>query len=182
MNPEKRMSLLERAYLPEILKGLALTARHFFRNLWFHLLASLGLAKRERAMVTIAYPEVRRPTPFNARSRHRLTRREDGSPRCVACMMCATACPADCIFIEAEEHPDPALEKRPRTFDIDLSKCVFCGFCVEACPEDAIRMDTAVFELAFHDRRGLVVDKDFLLNADPFAVPPAAEPLNSGRG
>jgi NADH-quinone oxidoreductase subunit I len=172
-----KMTLIERLYLIEIAKGLALTMRHFFRNLWFHALASLGLAKREQAMVTISYPEVRRPYPLVSRSRHRLTKREDGSPKCVACMMCATACPADCIFIEAEEHPDPEIEKRPRHFDIDMSKCVYCGFCVEACPEDAIRMDSGVFELAYYDRKALVYDKEFLLNEDPYAVPAGAEAL-----
>jgi len=177
--PRAKMTAIERLYLPEIAKGLALTSRHFFRNMWFHLLASLRLGRRDRAMVTISYPEVRRPYPLVARSRHRLTKREDGTPKCVACMMCATACPADCIFIEAEEHPDPAIEKRPRNFDIDMSKCVYCGFCVEACPEDAIRMDTGEFELAYFDRKGLIYDMDFLLNDDPYAVPPFAEPLRA---
>lgn len=175
--PKPKMTLVERLYLPEISKGLALTARHFFKNMAFHTLASVGLVKRERAMVTISYPEVRRPYPLVARSRHRLTKHEDGSVKCVACMMCATACPADCIFIEAEEHPDPAIEKRPRHFDIDMSKCVYCGFCVEACPEDAIRMDTGEFHLAYFDRKGLIYDKNFLMNDDPYAVPEHAVAL-----
>ncbi|MGH7443105.1 MAG: NuoI/complex I 23 kDa subunit family protein [bacterium] len=177
-----QMTFVERLYLPEIAKGLVLTSRHFFVNMWRHTLASLKLGSRDRAMVTISYPEVRRPYPLVARSRHRLTQREDGSAKCVACMMCATACPADCILIEAEEHPDPSIEKRPRHFDIDMSKCVYCGFCVEACPEDAIRMDTGDFELAYFDRKGLIYDMDFLLNKDPYAVPPNAEPLRHPGG
>src|SRR5688572_15657675 len=94
-----KMSIIERLYLPEIVRGLVLTSRHFFRNMWYHTMHSIGLSKDKEAMVTISYPEVRRPFPLVARSRHRLTKREDGSPKCVACMMCATACPADCIFI-----------------------------------------------------------------------------------
>lgn len=171
------MTLIERLYLPEIFKGLLITSRHFFVNMAYHSLHMLGLAKGREAMVTISYPEVRRPYPLVARSRHRLTKREDGSMKCVACMMCATACPADCIFIEAEEHPDPAIEKRPRSFDIDMSKCVFCGFCVEACPEDAIRMDSGVFEMAYFDRKDLVYDMKFLMDEDPYAVPGSAVPL-----
>ncbi len=165
-----KMNAMERLYLPEIFKGLAITSRHFFINLGLHSLHKLGLAKAREAMVTISYPEVRRPYPLVARSRHRLTQRQDGTAKCVACMMCATACPAECIYIEAEEHPDPLIEKRPASFDIDMSKCVFCGFCVEACPEDAIRMDTGHFEMAYFDRKDLIYDMNFLLNDDPYAI------------
>ena len=172
-----KMNAWERMYLPEIAKGLYLTSIHFFRNMTRHTLHALGLSKGNEALVTIQYPEERRPYPLVARSRHRLTKREDGSPKCVACMMCATACPSDCIFIEAEEHPDPSIEKRPKAFDIDMSKCIYCGFCVEACPEDAIRMDTMDFELAFYDRKALIYDKNMLLNDDPYAVPRGAEAI-----
>ena len=89
---------------------------------------------------TIRYPEERRAYSDRYRGAHILTAREDGSPRCVACYMCATACPADCIYIEAGEHPDALIEKFPTRFEIDMLRCVFCGFCVDACPEEAIIM------------------------------------------
>ena len=93
-------------------------------------------------------------------------KRDDGSPRCVACMMCSTVCPADCIKIVAGEHPDPSIEKFPLTFEIDLLRCVYCGLCEEACPCDAIRMDTGIYEIAADSREKFVVDKEFLLNND----------------
>lgn len=79
-------------------------------------------------------------------------------------MMCETVCPARCITIQAEEHPDPNIEKRPRSFVIDLGKCVYCGFCVEACPEDAIRMDTRILDIAAYSRQEMVLDMKELLN------------------
>src|SRR5439155_27364805 len=86
-----RLSLRQRFYLLEVLIGLGLTAHHFFANMWRHTLRSLGV-KSAPGAVTIQYPEERRPYAARLRSLHRLVRREDGSPRCVACMMCDTVC------------------------------------------------------------------------------------------
>jgi NADH-quinone oxidoreductase subunit I len=160
--PQKR-SLWEQVYIPEIMRGLSVTAKHFFKNLAIHIGRLFGLRPKGRGSVTYQYPEERRPYSPRVRSLHRLTKREDGSPRCVACMMCETICPAKCIYIVGTDHPDPNIEKHPISFDIDLGVCVFCGLCVEACPEDAIRMDTGIFEIAAFSREGMIYHiKDLL--------------------
>ncbi|MBD3222674.1 4Fe-4S dicluster domain-containing protein [bacterium] len=151
----RRRNLLESAYFTEIARGLAVTGRHLIRNLF-----------NTDKMPTVQYPDQKRDYGPRFRGRHRLTQREDGSPRCVACMMCSTVCPADCIEIIAGEHPDPTIEKYSKEFNIDLLRCVYCGLCEEACPCDAIRMDTGIYEIAAETREAFVVNKDFLLNND----------------
>ncbi len=147
------MDLRERLYVGEIFRGLRITIRHVLRNI-FHT----------KDMPTVQYPEEKPVYSDRFRGRHRLMKREDGTPRCVACMMCSTVCPADCIHITAAEHPDPAIEKYPDSFDIDLLRCVYCGLCEEACPCDAIRMDTGIYESVADSREKFFVDKEFLLN------------------
>ena len=149
----KRRTFRESIYVWEIIRGLVITMRHLIRNI-LHM----------DAMPTMQYPEQRRVYSSRFRGRHRLMKREDGSPRCVACQMCSTVCPADCITIDAGEHPDPTIEKFPTRFDIDLLRCVYCGLCEEACPCDAIRMDTGIYEIVADDRKKFVVDKEFLLD------------------
>jgi NADH-quinone oxidoreductase subunit I len=150
---DKRLTWRESIYFWEIVRGLAVTVRHLIRNI-FHT----------SEMPTMQYPEEKRVYSDRFRGRHRLMQREDGSPRCVACQMCSTVCPADCIAIEAAEHPDPTIEKYPATFTIDLLRCVYCGLCEEACPCDAIRLDTGIYEIAADSREKFLVDKEFLLN------------------
>lgn len=161
------LNFWEKIYFPEIIRGILITSRHFWRNLFFHTMHAFGLFRGIQAAVTIMYPEYRRLSPSRSRTRHRLMKRADGSPRCVACMMCETVCPARCIYIVAEEHPDPTIEKRPASFDIDLGKCVYCGFCVEACPEDAIRMDTKIINTSAYSRAEMLLDITELLNPHP---------------
>ena len=160
---QRPLNIFERLYLTEVIRGMALTTKHFLVNFPRHVARGVGIKIGKGNTVTIEYPEERKPLATRLRTRHRLTKRQDGSPRCVACMMCETICPARCIHIVAMEHPDPNIEKAPTTFDIDLGVCVFCGFCVEACPEDAIRMDTGIVELAAYTRDGMMYRMDQLL-------------------
>ena len=152
------LTFWEKLYIPQIVSGFRITSRHFFRNLFLHTAHKLGLLKYLAASATIQYPEELRPLMSRHRSRHRLTLREDKTPRCVGCMLCETVCPARCITIVAGEHPDPEVEKYPIRFDIDLGMCVYCGYCVEVCPEDAIRMDTGILDLAAYSREAMQLD------------------------
>ncbi len=170
----------ERLFLPELLRGLAVTTRHFLRNLFGQRDSSASVLHRSGTslVTTVQYPEERVPYPPGYRGLHRLVPREDGKPRCVACYMCATVCPAQCIYIEAGEY-DPAdaapesrvIEKFPTAFVIDELRCIVCGFCVEACPKDAIRMDTAKHTPSEYTRRGFVYDIPKLLGGPAVSHP-----------
>ncbi len=171
MKRREEMTLSEQIYLPEILRGLMVTNYHFFRNLTLHLAHAFGLAKDRRAAATVAYPEERKHYPGHYRGSHRLTLREDGAVRCTACCLCATACPAQCIYIEAGESPDPRVEKYPVRYEIDTLRCVYCGLCVEACPCDAIRMDTYVHPRIWgFDRKDFIETKEVLMHRSRVAA------------
>ncbi|GDY13017.1 NADH-quinone oxidoreductase subunit I [Planctomycetota bacterium] len=158
--PRPELNFWERIYFIEIFKGLATTLGH----------ARKGLTDPAH-FPTVNYPEEKPELPRDYRARHRLMKRADGSPRCVACYMCSTACPARCINIVAETSPDRHIEKRPVKFEIDLLLCVFCGYCVEACPCDAIRMDTKLGVMVHDNRADFVIDKTKLMDWDPKDYP-----------
>src|SRR5438309_8118495 len=160
----EHMSLWERAYLPEIVRGLSVTGYHFWRNLSIHILHAFGLAKSSQADVTVQYPEERASYPDTFRGRHRLTLGADDTANCTACFLCATACPAECIYIEAGEDPRDPVEKYAVRYEIDTLRCIYCGFCVEACPCDAIRMDTYVHPKIWgYSRADFIEPKDVLM-------------------
>jgi NADH-quinone oxidoreductase subunit I len=150
---DAKVGLWEKLYVPEITKGLGITLRHFVRNFF-----------GRKDTVTIEYPE--KPIAYSPRFRgqHRLTLRDDNSVRCVACMCCSTACPANCIRIVASEAEEKSVEKYPIVFEIDQLRCVFCGMCVEACPCDAIRMDTRQHVKPVYSRADAIHTKDLLMS------------------
>ncbi|MFZ2494023.1 MAG: NADH-quinone oxidoreductase subunit I [Thermoanaerobaculia bacterium] len=153
------MTAVQRTYLPQIFAGMLITLRHLVKNL-------INI----KGLPTIQYPEVKRVYSGRFRGRHILTSREDGTTRCVACYMCSTACPADCITIEAGED-ERTREKYPQRYDIDLLRCIFCGYCVDACPEDAIYM-TRDYEMAMDSRARSVVSLRDLVVPPNFPVEP----------
>ena len=154
----------EQLFVPAVIKGLGTTLRH--------LLGTVGRdGKNKNNIWVVQYPEEKRDDrPVveggqfrdNFRGVHRLNRDEDGRVRCVACFMCATACPANCIHIVAEESPWADREKYPKQFDIDELRCIFCGMCEEACPCDAIEL-TPFYEVTGLSRQEMIFDKQKLL-------------------
>ena len=142
------LGMAGKSYLRLFFEGLATTLKHLF-----------GRKK------TVEFPEERyqTPDPIRYRGVHRLNRDEQGRVKCVACFLCATACPARCIDIVAAESPWPDREKYPESFTIDELRCILCGMCEEVCPVDAIEL-TSFFDLSGKSREEMVFDKEKLLS------------------
>ena len=130
-------------FLKELVKGMALTGRHFF-------------ARKS----TVQFPEEKTPQSPRFRGLHALRRYPNGEERCIACKLCEAICPAMAITIESEQRDDGT--RRTSRYDIDLTKCIFCGFCEEACPVDAI-VETRIFEYHGEVRGDLYYTKQMLL-------------------
>src|SRR6266480_6459308 len=137
------VNLLKTFLLPELLKGLMVTAR--------------TLVSRK---YTLNYPEEKTPQSPRFRGLHALRRYPNGEERCIACKLCEAVCPALAITIESEERPDGT--RRTTRYDIDLFKCIYCGFCEEACPTDAIVM-TREIEFHMEARYESIAPKEMLL-------------------
>ncbi len=129
--------------LYELLQGLGVTGRHFFKR-----------------KITSQYPEEKTPLSPRFRGLHAQRRYDDGEERCIACKLCEAVCPALAITIESEQRDDGT--RRTTRYDIDLFKCIYCGFCQEACPVDAI-VETEIFEYHFEERGEQIMTKDKLL-------------------
>jgi len=127
----------------ELVKGLALTGRHFFAR-----------------KITIQFPEEKTPQSPRFRGLHALRRYPNGEERCIACKLCEAVCPALAITIESEQRADGT--RRTTRYDIDLTKCIFCGFCEESCPVDSI-VETRILEYHGERRGDLLYTKEMLL-------------------
>ena len=117
------------------------------------------------------------------RGKHQLQRDENGLEKCVACFLCAAACPSNCIYIEAAENTEEkrisSAERYAKVYNIDYNRCIFCGYCVEACPTDAITHGHG-FELASLNATNLVMRKEDLLVQ--MQQLPDAVPFGEGPG
>jgi NADH-quinone oxidoreductase subunit I len=132
------------------------------KSIWIILLHTFH--RRE----TVQYPEEKPYLPPRYRGRIVLTRDPDGEERCVACNLCAVACPVDCISLQSTENEHG--RRYPEFFRINFSRCIFCGFCEEACPTYAIQL-TPDFEMGEYKRQNLVYEKEDLLIDGPGKYP-----------
>ena len=151
---KKEMNFWERIYLPAILGGTIITIKHLFRR-----------------KATVRFPEVKREISAVWRGQHVLKRDEHGAERCTACGLCAVACPAEAITMEAAERKagEENLyreEKYAAKYEINMLRCIFCGFCEEACPKDAIYL-SETFTPSNYSRAGFIYKKEDLLIPDP---------------
>lgn len=164
----KPMTWLEKLYLWNIFKGMAITFKHIFKR-----------------KATIKYPEQKRSFSPVFRGLHILNRDEEGRERCTACGLCAVACPAEAITMEGaerkkgEEHLYRE-EKYAAKYEINMLRCIFCGLCEEACPKDAIYL-TETFAPANFQRQTFIYDKQDLLIPDPIKEPELYAKAAGGR-
>ena len=164
---EPKLGLWEQLYVPALVEGLKTTVRHMFKP----------------HVKTEQYPEQEPTMVPNYRGVHRLNRDHDGRVKCVACYMCATACPAHCIDIVAAPAPEgwKDREKYPETFVIDELRCIYCGMCEEACPVDAIEL-TTLYDLTGLSREQMVFDKEKLLSVFDTTTKAGTDPVRTQAG
>lgn len=134
--------------------------------------------------VTIQYPEEKRAVKPRFRGRHVLKRYDNGLEKCIGCALCAAACPADAIFVEAAENTDSQRyspgDRYASTYEINMLRCIYCGYCEDACPTEAIVLGDN-YELSFTHRREAIYDKAMLLEALPADIPITPQVTEPGK-
>jgi NADH-quinone oxidoreductase subunit I len=137
----------------------------------------MGVTMKEMMSPTVTenYPDEPPKLQERFRGIHVLQRDENGLEKCVACFLCAAACPSNCIYIEAAENTDQVRisggERYAKVYNIDYNRCIFCGYCVEACPTDAITHGHG-FEVASYNTSTLVYTKEDMLAPIPAGAKP----------
>jgi len=136
-----------------IFKGMGTTIKHVFDG-----------------AVTIAFPEYERPVRERFKGKHALKRYDNGLEKCIGCALCAAACPADAIWVEAAENTDGERyspgERYAKTYEINMLRCIFCGYCEDACPTEAIVLEHE-YRMSFTDRRDAIYVKEQLIDPVP---------------
>jgi NADH-quinone oxidoreductase subunit I len=151
----------------EVIRGLATTFKQMFEE-----------------PVTIQYPDIKKPVSHRFKGRHELKRYDNGLEKCIGCSLCAAACPADAIFVEAAENTDAARyspgERYASTYEINMLRCIFCGFCEDACPTEAIVLGSN-YELAYTNRESSLYTKEMLIVPVPQGGKPTPQKVESGK-
>jgi NADH-quinone oxidoreductase subunit I len=151
----------------EIAKGFATTLKEIFEE-----------------PVTVSYPEEKRPVAKRFKGRHELKRYDNGLEKCIGCALCAAACPADAIFVEASANSDEQRfspgERYASTYEINMLRCIFCGYCEDACPTEAIVLESQ-YELAFTDRDSSIYTKEMLIVPVPAGGQPTPQKVEPGK-
>ncbi len=150
-----------------ILRGFATTFKHVLEE-----------------PVTIQYPDEMRPFAPRYKGRHHLRRYENGLEKCIGCALCAAACPADAIWVEAAENTDERRfspgERYAKTYEINMLRCIFCGYCEDACPTQAIQLGHE-HQMSFTDRRDAIYVKEMLIDAPPEGKPATPQQVEPGK-